>query len=700
MSTVAGTGVSGFTGDAGPAAAAQLAIPVAVVGTPDGGYLIADQANNRIRRVTPDGTITTIAGSGTGAGYSGDGGPATSAKLDAPSGVAQLADGTVLIADINNNAIRRVAPDGTISTVVGNGAAAFGGDGGPASAAKIRFPYDIAPLPGGGYLIVDQDNDRIRKVDAGGTITTVAGSGAIGAGGDGGPATLAQLNDPSGVIVMPDGGFLIADTNNSRIRRVAPDGTISTFAGTTAGFGGDGGPATAAKLNGPIHLALLPDGGVVIADWHNNRIRKVDAAGTITTIAGDGTAASGGDGGPASATQVDGPFGVGVATDGDVLIADTFVHRIRRADFGDPAPAQKRGPTAQFSVSSGPACVGTPVTFDAAASTAGTGGPIVDYRFTYANQVAGKAAALQTAIAKIDAAKAQAQFAWDRAMNGAQQSLAAGIFSGLGGAKSAAAGVGPVSQVPIPSFVRDPAQVTLTVTDASGATSSTQQTVQFAQSTSTAPRAPCGDAAQIDKQKAIGASIGGIGLSATALAAGLGCPAAAKLGCSGAVIAAAPSSKIAEAIAGYLQQLPTAKAKVLDAQQRLADAAAADAAEAAAGVRAAKEHVAAVKDAIKKILDIYGELGRSVRSASVSSITGKRKTTRPKAATLGAVSFQLAAGKNGTLQVPLSKSARNIVRRHGYLVVRQLVVSVAPSGKQTTKAKTIVLKRTRVKKAG
>ena len=159
MSTVAGTGVAGFSGDAGPASAAQLAIPVAVVGTPDGGYLIADQANNRISRVTPDGTITTIAGSGTGAGYSGDGGPATSAKLDAPSGVAQLADGTVLIADINNNAIRRVAPDGTISTVVGNGSATFSGDGDPASAATVRFPYDIAPLPGGGYLIVDQDDD-------------------------------------------------------------------------------------------------------------------------------------------------------------------------------------------------------------------------------------------------------------------------------------------------------------------------------------------------------------------------------------------------------------------------------------------------------------------------------------------------------------------------------------------------------------
>lgn len=322
ISTVAGTGAAGVAGNDGPAVAAKLQTPVAVVGTADGGFLIADQANS-VRRVGADGIIHAVAGTGVGAGFAGDGGPATSALLDAPSDVEQLADGSLLIADINNNRIRRVGQDGVISTVVGDGSATFGGDGGPASAAKVRFPYDIALLPSGGYLIVDQDNDRIRKVDANGFISTVAGDGSIGAGGDGGQATAAQLNDPSGIVVTPDGGFLIADTNNNRIRRVAPDGTISTFAGTgAAGFGGDGGPATAAKLNGPIHLALLPDGALLIADWHNNRIRKVDAAGTISTLVGDGSATSTGDGGPATAATIDAPLGVGVASDGDVLVAE------------------------------------------------------------------------------------------------------------------------------------------------------------------------------------------------------------------------------------------------------------------------------------------------------------------------------------------------------------------------------------------
>jgi len=173
----------------------------------------------------------------------------------------------------------------------------------------------------------------------------------------------------------------------------------------------------------------------------------------------------------------------------------------------------------------------------------------------------------------------------------------------------------------------------------------------------------------------------------------------AKLGCSGAVIAAAPSGKIAEAIALYLQQLPTAKAKVADAQKVLNDAAASEEAKADEGVRNAKEHLAAVKDAIKKMLDMYSQMSLAVsRSASIASTTAKAK--RPRAATLGAVTYQLAAGQKGTLQVPLSQTARSVVRRRGYLVVRQLVVSVGPSGRQTTKVKTVVLKRRRAGKAG
>lgn len=692
ISTVAGTGTAGFSGDGGPAIAAQLRTPVAVLGTADGGFLLADQGNS-IRRVGPDGTIRTVAGTGVGAGYSGDGGPATSANMDAPSDVEQLADGSLLIADINNNAVRRVAPDGTMSTVVGDGSATFGGDGGPASAAKVRFPYDIALLPGGGYLIVDQDNDRIRRVGPDGIISTVAGNGTIGAGGDGGPATSAQLNDPSGVVVLPDGGFLIADTANNRIRRVTPDGTISTFAGTTAGFGGDGGPATAAKLDGPIHLALLPDGGVVIADWHNNRVRKVDASGVITTLVGDGTAASTGDGGPATAATLNAPFGVGVASDGDVLVAEATGRRIRRIDLGDPPPPAARGPVAELKLSAaGAACVGKPVTFDASASTAGTGGPIVDYRFTEVAQAPGAGAKAEALLAQGAAPTAQTQFGWNRATDAAGSSLA----GGLGGARSAATSNAALgAQLALPVWQRDPAVVTLTVTDASGATASAQQQLEFAQKASTQSRAPCGDAAEIAKQKAAAAAVSQQQLEASQIQLALGCAQAAIGGCTGTVLGAAPSTSIADAIAGYYAERDTTKQQISDLQKRIdQEQASADQAKQQLGEQ--RDHLQEVKSQIRKLLDQYAQMSSSLRSAS--SATASRRKRRPRAVTLGAATYVLAAGSKGSLKIPLSPAARRIVKRHGYLVFRQVTVAVAPSGKQTVKAKTVVLKRRATKK--
>ena len=154
-------------------------------------------------------------------------------------------------------------------------------------------------LAGGGYLVTDQSNERVRRVGADGTITTVAGNGTAGFSGDGGPATAAQLDTPNGVAATPDGGLLIADSNSHRVRRVAADGTITTVAGTgVPGFSGDNGPATAAQLNFPDSVAVLPDGGFLIADNDNNRVRRVAADGTISTVAGIGTAGAGGDGGP------------------------------------------------------------------------------------------------------------------------------------------------------------------------------------------------------------------------------------------------------------------------------------------------------------------------------------------------------------------------------------------------------------------
>jgi hypothetical protein len=276
--TVAGSGVPGFGGDGGPATEAELDQPHGVALLPDGGFVIADALNNRIRRVWPDGTITTVAGTGEDA-FSGDGGPAVNAAIGAPRGIASLADGTLLIADSDNNRIRRVAPDGTIETVAGDGTAGFSGDGGPAGSAELGKPFAVAPLPDGGFLIADTANSRIRLVGPDGTIGTVAGDGLAGFAGDGGPATVAELDHPHAVIAMPRGGFLVADTENHRVRRVWPDGTITTIAGTgSPGFSGDDGLATDAQLDEPKALALLPDGRILVADSSNDRLRIVTPA--------------------------------------------------------------------------------------------------------------------------------------------------------------------------------------------------------------------------------------------------------------------------------------------------------------------------------------------------------------------------------------------------------------------------------------
>jgi hypothetical protein len=339
IATAAGTGAPGYNGDGLAATSAQLANPIFVAATPGGGYLIADQGNCRIRKVGQEGSIATVAGNGTCGGL-GDTGPATSAQLSsAVNDVEPMPDGGFLIADANANRVRRVFANGTIDTVAGTGAAGYNGDGIAATTAQLNFPDGLAVRSDGSYLISDNDNYRIRNVAADGTITTVAGTGAPGAGGDGGPATSATLNKPGDVELTADGGYLISDTNNNRVRRVSPGGTITNAAGDgTPGFGGDAGPAGLAHLNAPNGLAVLADGGFLIADRQNNRIRRVGPDDTINTVAGDGTAAYLGDGGPATAAELSGPFGVSVNAEGDYLIADTFNQRVRVVDAGDPPP--------------------------------------------------------------------------------------------------------------------------------------------------------------------------------------------------------------------------------------------------------------------------------------------------------------------------------------------------------------------------
>jgi Ca2+-binding RTX toxin-like protein len=335
ISTVAGTS-SGFSGDGGPATAAQLQSPTGVVPTRDGGFLIADTSNHRVRRVSPTGIITTIAGTGT-QGLSGDNGPATSADLNFPLSLAPTPDGGFLFVDGGNYRIRKVDAAGTITTVAGT-TQGYSGDNGPATAAQLMGPTGVAPTPDGGFLVADAFGNRIRRVSPAGIITTAAGDGTAAFGGDNGPATAAQLDRSSGVAPTPDGGFLVADRNNHRIRKVDAAGIITTVAGVgTAGLAGDSGAATAALLNQPSGVAVTADGGYLIADRSNHRIRKVDAAGIISTVAGS-TPGISGDGGPATAAQLNTPLTVAPMPDAGFLIADTGNSRVRRVE-GAPAPS-------------------------------------------------------------------------------------------------------------------------------------------------------------------------------------------------------------------------------------------------------------------------------------------------------------------------------------------------------------------------
>jgi hypothetical protein len=363
ISTIAGSDTFGdFTGDGGPAIAAALNEPAGVAVMPGGGYLIADAGNDRVRRVFPDGTIKTVAGTGT-FGFSGDGGPATAADLKAPLGVAALPDGGYLIADAGAARIRRVSPTGTITTVAGNGTPSHSGDGGPATAAGLYAPSGVAALPDGGFLIADTGNSRVRKVSPDGKITTVAGTGTPGFSGDGGPATAAQLgqNSPYSVAVTADGGILIGDEVNRRVRRVSPSGIITTVAGTgVQGSSGDGGAATAAQLNTPMGVAPTPDGGILIADEFGNRVRWVSPTGVITTVAGTGTPAvlTNGDGGPATAANLTMPFGVAVTANGGFVFSEAGNAAVRLVDAGFATAVPPSPTTAPAAPTIGPATFG------------------------------------------------------------------------------------------------------------------------------------------------------------------------------------------------------------------------------------------------------------------------------------------------------------------------------------------------------
>ena len=329
IDTFAGTGVAGYSGDGGPAQSAELDSPDGVSIDASGNVYIADVSFCLIRRVDSSGKITTIAGN-TSCGYSGDGGPATAAALFKASRAVADRAGNVYIADFYNNRIRKVDTSGTITTVAGTGTQGYNGDGIPATTAQLSNPNAFAVDSGGNLYIADTWNQRIRKIDSSGTINTIAGTGFPGVLGDGGPATSSQVNEPEGIVVDSSGDVYIADVGNSEIRKIDTSGTMHTVAGTRSfGYSGDGGPATAAALNFPTGVAVDGAGNVYVADNQNNRIRKIDTSGTITTIAGTGTSGFSGDGGSPTSAELSFPSDVGVDSLGRVYIADNNNQRIR-----------------------------------------------------------------------------------------------------------------------------------------------------------------------------------------------------------------------------------------------------------------------------------------------------------------------------------------------------------------------------------
>ena len=293
----------------------------------NGNLYIADYGNSRVRKVS-NGIIATVAGIGF-SGYSGDGGPAANAQLRAPAGVAVDAAGNLYISDAMNARIRKVS-NGIITTFAGNGTSGFSGDGGPASGAQLSAPNRVAVDSAGNLYIADWGNTRIRRV-SNGIITTVAGNGTVGSGGDGGPAVNAQLSSQPAIAIDPTGALYIADGQNDRVRRVS-SGVIATIAGgSLRGFAGDGGPAAKAALNQADGIAIDGAGNIYLAETGNNRVREI-SGGIINTIAGGGAEPLSG---PANAFELTRPSGVAAAANGDIYIADQGDYLVLKVSRGE-----------------------------------------------------------------------------------------------------------------------------------------------------------------------------------------------------------------------------------------------------------------------------------------------------------------------------------------------------------------------------
>jgi type IX secretion system substrate protein len=327
ISTIAGNGLTGYTGDGGPATAAKLNRPYCVYVDAAGNMFIGDVAQELVRKVSSAGIISTFAGGGVGLG---DGGPATAAQIFNPTGITGDAAGNIYIADAASDRVRMVNTAGIIYTFAGTGLAGHGGDGLPATAATFTTPTGLAIDGAGNIFISAYGDSRVRKVAPSGIITTLAGDGTPGFSGDGSPATAAELHSPWGIAADAAGNVYITDVINNDVRKVSVSGIITTMAGNdTMGFRGDGGPATAAEFDEPYGVAVDATGNVYVLDQANERIRKINTSGIIHTYAGTGATGYSGDGGLATLAGLFLPYGIAIDGPGNLYIADDLSARIR-----------------------------------------------------------------------------------------------------------------------------------------------------------------------------------------------------------------------------------------------------------------------------------------------------------------------------------------------------------------------------------
>jgi trimeric autotransporter adhesin len=395
ITTIAGNGISGYSGDGGPAKSAMVSFPTGLTIDSDGDIYFSDSGNQRVRKIDKLGKISTIAGDGT-AGFSGDGGPATSAELSEPWGLTFDPTGNLYIGDVNNERVRIVNTAGIINTFAGNGKAGFSGDGGKAVKAKLNFPYGLMADSSGNLYVADLDNYRVRVVNAKGKINTFAGNGNAACNGDGGSAKDAAIGEPTGlaisggslliatelcstiravdrtsniietiagsnggydgdghtalssefagpsdVLLDPSDDVVIVDRGNGRVRTVNSNTQIvNTIAG---GYTGDGGKGTASNLNFPYGIGFDSKNNLYIADSTNNRVRELAASGTITTLAGTGVTGYTGDGGPGSSATLDYPYAVAADPSGNVFIADQFGFVLREVSTGGTITTLSQG---------------------------------------------------------------------------------------------------------------------------------------------------------------------------------------------------------------------------------------------------------------------------------------------------------------------------------------------------------------------